>query len=68
MRKTAKDATDAITVFSNGVQEEVKDVRNKITEDIEKLRAQVSEAIENVTNKFLDSGVSVTECIVVRTN
>lgn len=65
LQKAAKEASDAIVIFSNGVQKEVRDVRAKIVEDIQILRERVSEAVENVTNRLMDSGVAVTECIVV---
>ncbi|KOB63897.1 Efflux transporter, RND family, partial [Operophtera brumata] len=65
LRKAAKEASDAIVIFSNGVKEEVRQVRAKIVEDIQILRERVSEAVTNVTNRLLDSGVAVTECIVV---
>lgn len=65
LQKATDEARDAINGFTSGLQDEAKQIRDKISSDIQKMQESVTNAVENMSNRFTDSGYGVRDCVTV---
>lgn len=65
LRLAAKEASETIGKFTSTIQNEALQIQQRIDNDIQRLRERVSQAIEHLTNRLIDSGVAIVDCIAV---
>ncbi|XP_059049716.1 uncharacterized protein LOC131844772 [Achroia grisella] len=63
LRKSAKDAVDAIRTFRVGVSDQVKELRDRVSANLQKLRDRVTQAIQSITDRFSNSSTAVRDCV-----
>ncbi|CAK1546203.1 unnamed protein product [Leptosia nina] len=63
LQKAAQQASDAITTFISGMQQQMQLFGQKVLDDIQNLRKGIQEAIKNIADKITGVGPAVKACI-----
>ncbi|XP_047529000.1 uncharacterized protein LOC125065462 isoform X2 [Vanessa atalanta] len=63
LRSATQQAMDAVKTFSAGIQEQRKLFAEKLVNDLQRVRDRVHLAVKNVSDRFVNAGSEVRNCI-----